>query len=153
MLFIVTFFGSICKAFSTNIPPLQKNRQPSHPWSICMRGITIMLSLPASWPGNCKRMTTGWPTLRLIFLWLVQHLPAGHEPDFFLTASAGMIDAWRPLMERVSWCQAALSIQNFPLETHSGHTCHRTHLLLEVPYRLTVEIRRYVVVLIIFGKL
>lgn len=61
-------------------------------------------------------------------------------------------------MERVSWCQAAPSIQNFPLETHSGHTCHHTRLLLEVPYRLTAamrsfQIRRYVVVLIIFGKL
>lgn len=67
--------------------------------------------LEASCTGNCERMTTGWPALRLIFLWLVQHLPAGQQPNFFLTASAGVIDARRPLMVRVSECQAALSIQ------------------------------------------
>lgn len=42
---------------------------------------------------NCERMTTGWPTLSLICLRRVQHLPAGHQPNVFLTASAGMIDA------------------------------------------------------------
>lgn len=61
-------------------------------------------------------------------------------------------------MERVSRCQAALPIQNFPLETHSGHTCHRAHLSLEVPDRLTAamrsfEVRSYVVVLIIFWEI
>lgn len=67
--------------------------------------------LEASCAGNCERMTTGWPALTLIFLWRVQHLPAGHRPNVFLTGSAGMIDAWRSLMVSTSHCQAAPSSQ------------------------------------------
>lgn len=63
--------------------------------------------LEASCAGNCERMTTGWPALTLIFLWRVQHLPVGHQPNVFLTGSAGMIDAWRSLMVSASHCQAA----------------------------------------------
>lgn len=45
---------------------------------------------------NCSRTTTGWPTLKLvflIFLWLAGHLPVGQQPRFFPTGSAGKIGA------------------------------------------------------------
>lgn len=104
--------------------------------------------LEAICSGNCGRITTGWPALGLIFIWPLQHLPAGHRPN----SSPTMIDAWKPLMVKGnSQCQAALAIKycctwnSFmttpvaaPLDVaHIGSQSVGTHSSEEGPYYRT----------------